>query len=773
MDLYHRMKFQLHLKSEYPNYTTITAMKTRSIFTFLFAILLCLSTTDAKHIIGGYMSYSVVSMNSSSFEVDVDLSVFRDPYGGGTEFSNIIILALYRIGASGELLYEGTYSSSLQEISQIESDLLNCRGVIPEYQLGRYNMQITIPNNGSDYQLAYQRCCRSNSILGIAEVEDSGMLFTTRINSSSLSALNTSPTLTDVDNRFFNVHQTYNIDMSFIDVDGDEIVVTPLTPYEVGGLDGVNGGDANSCEGIMPDPANCPPLFDQITYTSGYSLATPFGNNGELIDEGNGNFSFSSEQIGMYLLGFKIEEFRNGELLTSSNYETTIFLSLKDDKVVHGQLYLDENENGVYDAGELPFPIRPEVLNDYCNYFIDEYQKYELLLEPAVADFQNTALNYTFSSGTNFISSPELNINQATEFDIGFIAGKTNEELTIDIYNELSLCNQEGVFTVELFNLGTVSTEGEVVISNINNLTILSCDCDYEEVGDDIAVQISSLGPLSKKILIFNVLYADENSVGEPVTATASYTSSIDPNVIAFTNFEDILFCSYDPNDIAATPARAPHFIVENDERLIVKIRFENMGNYFANSVALNQLVDENLNQASIKVLKSSHDYKFMTSRDNLDSSINFLFDNINLPGTNSPVQAEREGFIIYSIDIKPERSLGTIIENKAEIIFDINQPIITNTFTNVIGILDDPTIGEKQDFSALTIFPNPVKEGIYVKNGNSFVRYYISNTAQKYLSEGQVKYNISTANLIPGIYMITFVNKNGYKESRKFVKTK
>jgi hypothetical protein len=753
-------------------FTTITVMKTRSFFAFLFVTLLCISTTEAKHIIGGYMSYSVVSMNSSSFNVDVKLSVFRDPFGDGAEFDQNLPLALYRITESGELSFVQSFYTSPQEISDIESDLLNCRGTVPEYQLGKYNILITIPNDGADYQLAYQRCCRSNSILGVVEVESSGMLFTTRINSSSLTSLNSSPNLTDVDNRFFNVHETYNIDMSFVDVDGDEIVITPLTPYEVGGQEGAEFGNQFSCEGITPDPANCPPLFNQITYSSGYSLETPFGSNGELIDEGDGNFSFSCEKIGMYLLGFKIEEFRDGELLTSSNYETTMILSLQDARVVYGQLYLDENGNGMYDADELPFPISPDVLNDYCNYTIDENQKYELLLEPNVADFQNTALNYTFTNETNFISSPELNFDQATEFDIGFIAARTNEELTIDIYNDLSLCNQEGEFTVELFNLGTLPTEGVIVISNFNNMTILGCDCDYEEVGNDIVVQISSLDPLSKKILVFTVLYADENNVGEPVTTTATYTSSINPSVTAIADFEDILFCSYDPNDIAVTPARAPNYIVGNDERLIVKIRFENMGNWFASSVGINQLIDENLDQSSIKVLKSSHDYELMISRNNLASNVKFLFENINLPGTNNPIMSEREGYIIYSIDIKPDRPLGTLINNQAEIVFDINQPIITNTFTNEIGLLGSPYLEDDQDFSKLTIFPNPVKQNLYIKNGNSFISYYISNSAQKYLSGGDMTNTIFTDNLIPGIYMITFINQNGYRESRKFVKT-
>jgi len=740
-------------------------------FTILLFSFFCVSNINAKHITGGYINYSVLFENESTFTLDVELSVFRDPFGEGADFDQNLELGLYRINASGELEHIQTYNSNPYEILEIESDFLTCRNTISEYELGKYNLTVQIPNDGFDYQLAYQRCCRSHSIQGVVNVEESGMLFTTRISSEALILHNSSPSLTDVDNRFFDVNELYDIEMSFVDVDGDIIVITPMTPYEVGGIDGVTFGDPQSCEGITPSPQNCPPMFDQITYESGFSVTEPFGSHGELIDNGDGNFSFSCSKLGLYLLGFKIEEFRDGQLLTTSNYETSMILNLKEAKEIEGQLYYDENENGLYDLDEIPFPLAPEIVNDYCSYIVSDSFMYEASMEPDIAQFQNNAQNYTFSNGTNQLYSPLLNIDQPTEFDIGFIASRPNEELSINIYNELPLCNTEGDLVIELLNIGNLPTEGVIVLSNINNLTILSCECDYEEVEDELIIQISSLDALDGISLVFTVQYPNEESVGEPLTVTATYNSTNNPSVTASADFEDTLLCAFDPNDIAVTPYRSPTFVVENHERLFVKIRFENMGNYFASSVSIKQQLNENLDPSSIKVMKSSHEYKLMTSRNSEGSNLKFLFDDINLPGTNNPIQEEREGFLIYSIDIKPNLNIGTKITHDAEIIFDLNQPIFTNSIYNVIGLLPNNNF-DPNDFSSVSIFPNPTKETLYIKNAEIFDRYFISNSTQKYLSEGITTNNISVKDLIPGIYMITFVASNGYRESRKFVKT-
>jgi hypothetical protein len=59
------------------------------------------------------------------------------------------------------------------------------------------------------------------------------------------------------------------------------------------------------------------------------------------------------------------------------------------------------------------------------------------------------------------------------------------------------------------------------------------------------------------------------------------------------------------------------------------------------------------------------------------DPELGFLPPNVNSP--------EGEGFISYSVYLKPGLAHGTTIGNSASIVFDYNDPIITNTWINTI----------------------------------------------------------------------------------------
>ena len=72
----------------------------------------------------------------------------------------------------------------------------------------------------------------------------------------------------------------------------------------------------------------------------------------------------------------------------------------------------------------------------------------------------------------------------------------------------------------------------------------------------------------------------------------------------------------------------------------------------------------------------SSHDNRVEIKDGN---QVAFIFDDINLPDstTNEPAS---NGFIAYRIKPKSDLLVGSMIFNKADIYFDFNPPIETNT---------------------------------------------------------------------------------------------
>ena len=169
---------------------------------------------------------------------------------------------------------------------------------------------------------------------------------------------------------------------------------------------------------------------------------------------------------------------------------------------------------------------------------------------------------------------------------------------------------------------------------------------------------------------------------------------------------------SFDPNDKQGFPIGYGdnHFIKKDDE-IEYLIRFQNTGSYLAFNVIVEDEIDtEVLDLSTLKLQNSSHPYSLSI----VDGKIlKFLFLNIMLPdsSTNEPAS---HGFIRFRIGQRANNPLGTVIENSADIFFDFNEAVVTNTTFHTVGesfILAVSTKPIKEKLAAVKVFPNPFSE--------------------------------------------------------------
>ncbi|MBL7900148.1 MAG: T9SS type A sorting domain-containing protein, partial [Crocinitomicaceae bacterium] len=153
---------------------------------------------------------------------------------------------------------------------------------------------------------------------------------------------------------------------------------------------------------------------------------------------------------------------------------------------------------------------------------------------------------------------------------------------------------------------------------------------------------------------------------------------------------DQILWCSYDPNDKAVTPQGigSSGYILANQD-LEYLVRFQNTGNYFATDVIITDQLDPDLDWYSIEPIASSHP---MTVHIDPGGEAVFEFKNIMLPDSNSN-EPESHGFVKYRIKQKPDLPPGTQFTNSASIFFDLNEPVITNGVLNTIYNCDALTM--------------------------------------------------------------------------------
>lgn len=152
--------------------------------------------------------------------------------------------------------------------------------------------------------LAYQRCCRNNSILNIVSPQNTGSTYTETIPASNNVVCNSSPRFTNFPPIALCVGDSLLFDHSATDPDGDSIVYELCSTYQ--------GADPNN---PMPVPTSNPP-FDPILFQAPYSQSLPIASNPAIsINPQTGLLKVYPNLQGQFVVGVCALEYRNGVLI--------------------------------------------------------------------------------------------------------------------------------------------------------------------------------------------------------------------------------------------------------------------------------------------------------------------------------------------------------------------------------------------------------------------------------------------------------------------------
>jgi len=195
------------------------------------------------------------------------------------------------------------------------------------------------------------------------------------------------------------------------------------------------------------------------------------------------------------------------------------------------------------------------------------------------------------------------------------------------------------------------------------------------------------------------------------ITASTDETPSDNTSILNQT-----VVNSLDPNDKTCLEGNivSPEMIGEYVHYII---RFENTGTANAQNVVLKDMIDTTkFDVNSLVPLNGSHSY---VTRVNANK-VEFIFENINLPFDD----ANNDGYVVFKIKTKPTLVVGDAFSNSANIYFDYNFPIATNTATTTINALGTSDFEFSEYF---TLWPNPVKNTLNITAKNDIVMNSIS----------------------------------------------
>lgn len=253
-----------------------------------------------------------------------------------------------------------------------------------------------------------------------------------------------------------------------------------------------------------------------------------------------------------------------------------------------------------------------------------------------------------------------------------------------------------------------------------------------------------------------------------PGTTPAGSLICFDVNLISANDIDQsnnvgqacgIVLNSYDPNDKQVNKAASINPDVT--EELVYKIQFQNDGNYDAVNVKISDVISDNLDLSTFKVLDSKH--SMGTEINPSTREVVFTFAQANLSPSSENLEGS-QGYVVYSIKENDGLGVGSAIENTANIYFDFNPAIVTNTTVNTNMALSTIALSMTEN----AVYPNPAKDMITL-TGNNLQSAEIYDLTGKLVKKSDLETSneLSIESLKNGIYQVVVYSATGVSNTK------
>lgn len=426
---------------------------------------------------------------------------------------------------------------------------------------------------------------------------------------------------------------------------------------------------------------------------------------------------------------------------------------------VSGKSIFDENMNGCTLADSaypfLMFAITDGINTGYTYTNLDGL--HTTLLDSGTYTFTPQLQNPTYFSANPISTNiyfPNNNFNlQTQDFCI------TPNGIFPDVEIVLSPLNDarpgfDAEYQLLFHNKGTTTVSGDITVNFMGNkMTFVSASqATSAQTANQLTWNYSNLQPFESRNITFtmNLFPPTTNNIGDEIgfSAYIPLANDASPNDNQ-SDLKQTLVGSYDPND--KTCLEGKHLLnAKIGDYLHYLIRFQNTGNYPADHVVIVDSI--NVNQfdiASLQILETSHNAHITVNQ----GVLQFYFEDIQLADSFSN-EPESHGYVLFKIKTKANLPQNSSVKNKAEIYFDYNLPIITNTeittFANTIAVFDAI---QKPHFQ---LYPNPAQNVLTIETekATDFMFFNVLGeiVMSKYVSN---KEQIDISALSQGVYWV------------------
>ncbi len=291
-----------------------------------FVVVFCLlqQSSRATHLVGGEIFYEYLGNDNYG----ITLIVYRDcgpANANNTQFDSNVALGIFDL--QNDFLVESVniqlFSSNIE---QVPVELENPCFILPPdlcVERATYYEVVNLPPNPNGYYVIHQRCCRNPSIDNLVNPNATGVTLYTEIPGTNLvgQEFNNSARFDNFPPAALCAFAEFFFDHGATDLDGDSLVYEFCTPFHSGTSD--------------PVPPLTPAPYIEVTWDNGFSESYQIDSNPSFaINPETGYITGTATQMGQYVLGVCVYEYRDGLLINRSHRDFQFNVTLCDPNII-------------------------------------------------------------------------------------------------------------------------------------------------------------------------------------------------------------------------------------------------------------------------------------------------------------------------------------------------------------------------------------------------------------------------------------------------------
>jgi len=413
--------------------------------------------------------------------------------------------------------------------------------------------------------------------------------------------------------------------------------------------------------------------------------------------------------------------------------------------VITGCVFEDLNHNCIKDSNEIGL-VGKVIQALPGNYYAttDSNGIYTLFVDSGAYTVSQIASQYYTQScpvaGTYGVTISYLTPNSYHN-DFGDTLNKHCADLKIGLGSSYFRACFKNVFAVSYANTGDVTANNVTVTVSFNNLIIpISSTVPWTIVGNNYVFNLDSMKPWQSGTFYITDSVSCASVTGlQNVCVQATIHSS---TMECDTTNNTALDCHYivgscDPNakEVASQNFTSNGYVTQDNivstDTLTYMIRFQNTGTFAASTVIIRDTLTDYLDASSVESETASSPYTFRIYGHGIAER---TFSNINLPDSTVN-EVGSHGFVKFRARQKANNIPGTMINNTADIFFDYNSGVITNTATVVIPLITSVvSLGVIQE-NKVWAYPNPSAGTFTVQSSNELGPVMIYNSLGELVS--------------------------------------